>query len=92
MPLNQQNQMELLSDILNNHQTDCCGSVAECEQVERLVKSLMVHGNVNSQLQSALEEIYKYSQEGIHTQHLEEHIQSHQDNLKNWVEDMNTYF
>ncbi|WP_335871316.1 YtzH-like family protein [Bacillus sp. 2205SS5-2] len=90
MPLNQQNQMDLLTDILNNHLTDCCGSVAECEQVERLVKSLMVNGGVNHQVKSALEEIYKYSQEGKGTHHLNEHIQSHQENLQSWVNDVNS--
>ncbi|MEH7583434.1 YtzH-like family protein, partial [Priestia megaterium] len=29
--------MNILKDILSNHQSDCCGTVAECEQVERLI-------------------------------------------------------
>lgn len=35
MPLNAEHQMNILKDILSNHQSDCCGTVAECEQVER---------------------------------------------------------
>ena len=41
MPLSHEHQISLIKDILNNQQTDCCGSVAEYEQVERLVKSLI---------------------------------------------------
>ena len=32
MPLQYQDQVSLLKDILTNHQTDCCGSVSEYEQ------------------------------------------------------------
>ena len=32
MPINQQHQLEVLKDILVNHQSDCCGTVSECEQ------------------------------------------------------------
>ena len=57
MPLNSQNQMQLLSDILSNHSTDCCGSVSECEQVERLVKSLMVNVDIHENVKPVLQEI-----------------------------------
>ena len=40
MPINQQHQLEVLKDILVNHQSDCCGTVSECEQLERLIQSL----------------------------------------------------
>ena len=43
MSLNYQHQYSIVTDILTNHSEDCCGSVAECEQLGRLVKSLIVN-------------------------------------------------
>ncbi|MFC7786996.1 YtzH-like family protein [Rossellomorea sp. GCM10028870] len=91
MPLNSQNQMQLLSDILSNHSTDCCGSVSECEQVERLVKSLMVNADIHENVKPVLQEIYQYSQSGISSPDLSNHITTNQENLSQWVTDMNSY-
>lgn len=91
MPLSHHDQMTLLKDILSNHQTDCCGSVAECEQLERLVKSLLVNPSINDNIRPILEQVYSYSQNGINTQNLDNHILSHQNNLSQWVQDMNSY-
>ncbi|WP_226673608.1 YtzH-like family protein [Rossellomorea aquimaris] len=91
MPLNSQNQMQLLSDILSNHSTDCCGSVSECEQVERLVKSLMVNADIHENVKPVLQEIYQYSQSGISSSDLSNHITTNKDNLSQWVTDMNSY-
>lgn len=88
MPLNQQHQVEVLKDILSNHQTDCCGSVSELEQLERLAKSLMVDSNLNNQV---LEQIYSYSQNGINSSNLDNHIESHQQQLSQWVSDMDQF-
>ncbi|KUP05534.1 hypothetical protein Q73_11270 [Bacillus coahuilensis m2-6] len=92
MPLTYHNQLSLLQDILTNHLDDCCGTVAECEQVERLVKSLMVNQDVQQAAKPLLEEIYRYGQEGKYTKGLEQHIHTNRQSLENWVEDMNTYF
>jgi len=91
MPLNEQDQMNLLKDIINNHQLDCCGSVSECEQLERLVKSLMVNNNINQNVKYVLEEIYNYSQNGIASSNLDQHIESHQQDLSQWVTEMDQY-
>lgn len=88
MPLGQQHQLEILKDILNNHQTDCCGSVSELEQLERLVKQLMGHSNINNDV---LEQIYYYSQNGRNSSNLDQHIESHQGQLSQWVNDMDQY-
>lgn len=89
MPLEYQHQISILKDILSNHQTDCCGSVAECEQMERLIKSLMVNSNLNQDFKNVLQDIYSYSQTGKYTQHLNNHIHSHQNQLSAWVNDIN---
>jgi len=91
MPLSQQHQVTILKDILMNHQSDCCGSVSECEQVERLVKSLLANGQVNEQIIPILNDIYTYSQNGINTDNLDNHINTHQAQLSSWVDSIDQY-
>lgn len=91
LPLQTQDQVSLLKDILNNHQTDCCGSVAECEQLERLVKSLMVNTQIDQNVKSILQEVYDYSQNGTYTADLDQHILSNQDNLSQWVNNIDSF-
>jgi hypothetical protein len=91
MPLSQHHQVTLLKDILNNHSSDCCGSVSECEQVERLVKSLLTNGNINEQLIPTLNEVYQYGQNGKYTSDLDNHINTHQVQLSEWVNNMNEF-
>lgn len=91
MPINSQDQVNLLKDILNNHQTDCCGSVSECQQLERLVKSLMVNNDINQNVKNVLQEIYTYSQAGVNTPDLDDHITTNQDQLAQWVNNIDQY-
>jgi hypothetical protein len=91
MPLNYHDQVNLLKDILNNHQADCCGSVAECEQLERLVKSLMVNNDIHGNVKSILQEIYQYSQTGVQTHDLDDHITNNQDQLAQWVNNIDQF-
>jgi hypothetical protein len=91
MPLNDQDQVNLLKDILSNHQSDCCGSISECEQLERLVKSLMVNANINNNIKAVLQEIYQYSQSGIQSTDLNRHIEANQENLSGWVSQIDQY-
>jgi len=91
MPIDHINQINLLKDILQNHQEDCCGSVAECEQLERLVKSLMANTNLDQNVKPILEEIYKYSQTGKYTQDLDSHIESNQNEISNWVNEIGKF-
>lgn len=91
MPIQYHDQVNLLKDILSEHQSECCGTVAECEQLERVIKSLMVNSNTNPNVKNMLEDIYTYSQSGKNSTELNQHIQSHQDQLSQWVEDITTY-
>jgi hypothetical protein len=91
MPLSHDDQVTLLKDILNNHQTDCCGSVAECEQLERLVKSLMVNNEVDQNVKNILQEVYQYSHHGVGTADLDQHILSNQENLSSWVSNIDQF-
>lgn len=90
MGLNQQNQIHLLKDILRPsgrlHRT-----VAECEQMERIIKSLMANTNLDAGLKGVLEDIYLYSQRGKSSASINSHIQEHQDHLTQWVEDIGSF-
>ncbi len=91
MPIQYHDQVNLLKDILSDHQSECCGTVAECEQLQRVIKSLMVHSDTNHQAKGLLEDIYSYSQAGINSTALDEHIESHQQQLSQWIQDIDSY-
>lgn len=88
MPLNHEHQMTVLKDILSNHQTDCCGTVSECEQIERLAKSLMGNGQIDQQVKQLLPSIYDYGQAGKYSADLDSHISAHQQQLSDWVDQL----
>ncbi|WP_050616094.1 YtzH-like family protein [Bacillus testis] len=92
MPLTQQHQIAVLRDILNNHQSDACGSVSECEQVERLVEALLAKGELNEQLIPILNEIQQYSHTGASTEDLNTHITAHQEQLSQWIDGVDQYY
>jgi hypothetical protein len=85
MPLNHEHQMTVLKDILTNHQCDCCGTIAECEQMERIIKSLMTNDNVADDTRTMLNDVYYYSQSGKYSPDLDQHISNHQNELSQWI-------
>lgn len=91
MPISYTNQLELLKDILQNHMEDCCGSVSELEQIERLVKQLMMNPEVHQDVKNILNDVYSYGQNGKYTQHLDNHIETHQDQLSQWVSSIDQF-
>lgn len=91
MPLEHQHQVALLKDILTEHQSDCCGTVAECEQLERVIKSLMVNTDIHQDLKSVLQNIYSYSQDGKNSPELNSYITSQQNVLTQWIDDIDSF-
>ncbi|WP_163101185.1 YtzH-like family protein [Peribacillus alkalitolerans] len=91
MPISHEHQLSLLKDILTNHQADNCGSTSECEQMERLVQSLLTNEHYNEEAKNILQEISKYSQAGSTTENLDGHISSHNQQLLQWVENMGSF-
>ena len=89
MQLNYRDQLMLLKDILSEHESECCGSVAEYEQLERLIRSLMANAEVNDQLKQSLETIYTYCQNRKNSSDITDFIASHQGQLTQWLEDIN---
>ena len=92
VPLTQLHQFTVLKDILSNHQSDCCGSISECEQVERLVKSLLAQGIDQEHIVPVLNEIYQYGQNGKYSSDLDNHITTHQTQLTGWIDNINSLF
>lgn len=92
MPLQTSDQVRLLADLLQNQQTDCCGSNQECEQMERLVQSLLSNPNTAQEMKSILEDISVYSKSGSTTQELDQHITSYQSNLGDWASQLNNHY
>jgi len=88
MPINHEHQMTILKDILENHQMDCCGTVSECEQIERLAKSLMGNESIKEHTRNILSDIYSYGQNGKYCTNLNEHITSHQQMLSQWIKQL----
>ncbi|MGL4819049.1 MAG: YtzH-like family protein [Bacilli bacterium] len=90
MPLSHLHQMQVVKDILLNHSQDCCGTVSECEQVERVIKHLLTNEAVPQDVKNTLQEVYFYSQKGKYSPDLDQHITSHQTQITAWVEEMDT--
>ena len=80
MGLTSEHQVRLLKDILADHQLDCCGTVAEYEQLERVIKSLMANTGLDSNIKNVLT-----------ADSSDTHIQEHQNHLSQWVEQMDSY-
>lgn len=91
MPINEQHQLTILQDILKNHQLDCCGTVSECQQLERLIQSLLGKDNIDQQIKNTLLDVYTYSQNGQYTKNMDQHINQHKEELSMWIDSINHY-
>lgn len=90
MTISHEHQLLILKDILQNQQSDCCGTVSECEQLERLIKSLLTNDNITDETKHVLSDVYQYSQAGQYSSDLQEHISNHQDQLSQWISGMDS--
>jgi hypothetical protein len=86
MSLTVNHQRELLMDLLDEQQSECCAQVSEYQQIKRLVKSMMANNTItDEQLLQLLPEIYNYGRQGESVQNQEEHITTNIDNITNWI-------
>jgi hypothetical protein len=85
MPINNQDKIKLLHDLLEDHQLDCCGTTSECEQIARLALSLIENGQLNYEANEMLSQIKEYSMSGSSHPELEAHIKNNQHYLTSWV-------
>lgn len=87
--LQQEHLIMILKDILENQHKECCGSVSEWEQAKRLIKSLLMDENLDQRTKSILTDIYSYCQQGAYSADINQHVQDHQNQLSQWVSEMN---
>lgn len=86
MSLTVNHQLELLLDLLDEQQSECCAQVSEYQQIKRLVKSMLANNTItDEQLLNLLPEIYNYGRQGESVQNHEEHILTNKDNINNWI-------
>ncbi len=85
MTLTIQNQLTLLHDLLDEQMVDKSGSIAEYQQIKRLVQTMMSKNYISDeQLLNLLPEIYNYGIRGEIAQCLTEHIVSNEANIEIW--------
>ncbi|MFD2630476.1 YtzH-like family protein [Oceanobacillus kapialis] len=86
MSLTTNDQLALLLDLLDEQSGECCGNVSEYQQIKRLVHSMLKNDQLNgTQLAEVLPDIYDYSNQGERVTNVPEHITAHQDNLAQWI-------
>jgi hypothetical protein len=91
MTISSSDQIGLLYDILNNHKVDCCGSISECEQIQRIIQSLLHDPHVSSDIKSTLTDIHQYSLKPKSNNDLDHHIQLHNNHITNWLSSIESY-
>src|SRR5690625_6939416 len=69
MTLSVNHQLMLLHDILDEHHLDHSASVAEHQQIKRIVQTILANNSISDeQLLELLPEIYNYGQKGESSQ------------------------
>jgi hypothetical protein len=89
MPLNYNDQVQLLSDILRNHTYDNCGTSSECQQLHRLANTLLQNPNIDSATREALQNIRDYGMTGSTHEQLSDHISSNSTYINTWIDSLN---
>jgi len=85
MTLSVNDQLRLLHDLLDEQMVDNTGSVAEYQQIKRLIQKIIANNKISDeQLLQLLPEIYNYGRLGEIAQSSPEHITSNIDNIENW--------
>jgi hypothetical protein len=85
MPLNHNDQLHIMRDLLQDHYKDCTGSPSECAQIERLAVHLLQNSEIHEEVRNILTGINEYSHTGFSHQHLDGHIQNHLPSLESWI-------
>lgn len=86
MALTTKDQMNVLYDLLSEHAQDCCGSVSEYQQIQRLARALLSKKAIdNDDFLQALPHIYDYGLNGEQTDNDAQFVSSNQAQLNEWV-------
>lgn len=91
MNLTTNNQLTLLYDILDEQMTEQDGTIAEYQQIKRLVQSMMANQAIpnTETFFHLLPEIYHYGFQGEFVQCLTEHIVTNKNNIEKWLQAIN---
>lgn len=85
MTLSVNDQLRLLHDLLDEQMLDNSGSIAEYQQIKRLIQKITADNKItDDQLLQLLPEIYNYGRLGEIAQNSPEHITSNIDNIEDW--------
>lgn len=86
MQLSLQNKLQLLCDILDEHQSDSSVSPNEHAQLERLTASLLAQQELSDQIsRTSSTRIYQYGKDGTAASDLTKHIGDHRDQFQHWI-------
>ena len=86
MPLTTKDQMNVLYDLLSEQAEECCGSVSEYQQIQRLARSLLSKKATNNDdFLQMLPQIYDYGRDGEATEDDNQYVTSNQAQLNEWV-------
>lgn len=86
MQLSMQNKLQLLCDILDEHQSDSSVSPNEHAQLERLAAAILTQNELSDQnIQDVLTRIHQYGKDGAAASDLSKHINDHQDQFQHWI-------
>ncbi|KGX89418.1 hypothetical protein N781_09205 [Pontibacillus halophilus JSM 076056 = DSM 19796] len=86
MPLTSKDQLHILYDLLSEQSEVCQGSISECQQIQRLVHSLLSKEDVtNKEVLDLLPDIYHYGRQGELAEDLSQHISNHTTHLQQWT-------
>ncbi|HEX6594665.1 MAG TPA: YtzH-like family protein [Bacillota bacterium] len=84
MSLNVNDQLTLLFDLLDDHYEGCCTSVAEYEQIKRIVQHVTRHSQVPDEIASVLADIYNYGHEGESSLNIQQYTSARKQDINKW--------
>jgi hypothetical protein len=86
MPIDQNHQIAILTDILKTQQLDCCATTSEYEQIARLTGHLLEHNQVPAGMRETLELVRHYGVLGKTNDVSGLYVHQNQNQLNDWVE------
>lgn len=86
MPIDQNHQLAILTDILRTQHLDCYATGSEYEQIARLANHLLQHNHVPAGMRDTLKLIHHYGVLGTQNNVSELYVHQNQGQLNEWVE------
>lgn len=87
MVLTSHDKLNLIKDILNSHQFDGNPTLREYEQLFRSTNAIINNGET-PELDGVLQAINTYSEQGMHMNHYDQHLNENMNNFNQWVQSL----